>query len=371
MPASAVRSVGCAASGRIQFDTTVGAQLRTDRIETGLYRSVARKRIGKVVDAEIGEGSLAVFAQEDMTWTPWLRSIVGVRSDFFGFDVTDRLEALDPAAPRTSGVRKALRTSPKASVVLGRAGGTELFLNFGMGLHSNDARAVVRGDSPGTPLARAIGYEIGVRSSLAGRRLDLAAAAFGLDLDSETVWVGDEGTTEARGPTRRLGVEAEVRLRILPWLFADLDASFVRATFTENPGNANAVALAPTRIISGGVSAIHPRGFLGRVGFFHIGDRPATEDRFLVAEGFIRADATVGYRTTRFELAITVQNLLNTSWREAQFANVSRLASETSPASCGPGTRPAEAGGAFVGCEDLHFTPGAPVNVFGSASVFF
>jgi outer membrane receptor protein involved in Fe transport len=355
----------------VVFDTSVGAQVRTDRIETGLYHSVARKRIGRVVDADIGEGSLAVFAQEDTSWTRWMRSVVGIRSDFFGFDVTNRLEPLDPTAPRTSGVLKALRTSPKASLVLGPSAATELFLNFGMGFHSNDARAVVRGDAPGTPLARATGYEIGVRSSLAGRRLDIAASAFGLDLGSETVWVGDEGTTEARGPTRRLGLEAEARLRILPWLFADLDANFVRATFIENPGNANAVALAPTRIISGGLSALHPRGFLGRVGFFHIGDRPATEDRFLRAEGFTRVDAAAGYRMARFELAVTVQNLLNTSWREAQFANVSRLPNETGPASCGPGTRPVEDGGAFRGCEDLHFTPGAPVNVYGSASLFF
>jgi outer membrane receptor protein involved in Fe transport len=357
--------------GGLRFDTTVGIQMRTDRIDTGLFRTVARKRIGNVVDAQVAQGSIGVFAQEDTTFTPWLRAVVGVRSDFFGFDVGDRLEPFDPAAPRTSGVRQALRTSPKASVVLGPIAGTELFLNVGLGFHSNDARGVIRADAPATPLTRALGYEVGVRSAFAGGRLDIAAAAFGLDLDSETVWVGDEGTTEARGPTRRLGVEAELRLRILPWLYADLDGSLVRATFTENPGNANAVALAPTRVASGGISAVHPGGVVGRIGFFHIGDRPATEDRFLVAEGFTRVDATLGYRASRYELGLQIQNLTATSWREAQFANVSRLTGETAPASCGPGTRPAGEGGAFLGCEDLHFTPGAPINVFGTATMFF
>lgn len=355
----------------LRLDSTVGIQMRTDRIGTWLFRSVARKRIGTVVDADIAESSLGLFAQEDVAFTPWLRAVVGIRSDYFGFDVSDRLESADPAAPRTSGVRKALRTSPKASLVLGPFAGTELFLNSGFGFHSNDARGVVRGDTAATPLTRAFGYEAGVRSLLGGGRIDVAAAAFGLDLDSEIVWVGDEGTTEPRGPTRRLGVEAELRVRVLPWLFADLDATFVRATFTDNPGNTNAVALAPTRVVAGGVNALHPSGLLGRIGFLHIGDRPATEDRFLVADGFTRMDAMLGYRGRRYELSLQVQNLLNTKWREAQFANVSRLASETAAASCGPGTRAATDGAVFVGCEDVHFTPGTPINVFATAALSF
>jgi len=224
--------------------------------------------------------------------------------------------------------------------------------------------------APVTPLARAIGYEAGARATI-GRRVDLAAAAFGLDLASETVWVGDEGTTEARGATRRLGVEGEARARLLPWLWADLDVSFVRAQFTGNAGNGDAVALAPTRLITGGLSARHPRGFFGRVGVFHVGDRAATEDRFLVAEGFTRLDAVAGYRHPRFELALTAQNLTNTAWREAQFGNVSRLPNETGPASCPVGTRPVMDGARFAGCEDIHFTPGAPINVYGTVSLFF
>lgn len=356
----------------LRLDTTVGIQMRSDRIGTGLFRSVARKRVGTVVDAEIAQSTLALFAQEDLAFTSWLRAVIGIRSDYFGFHVNDRLESSDPAGPRTSGVRKALRTSPKASLVFGPFAATELFLNSGFGFHSNDARGVVRGDTAAaTPLTRAFGYEAGVRSVLGGGRIDVAAAAFGLDLESETVWVGDEGTTEPRGPTRRLGIEAELRARVLPWLFADLDATFVRATFTGNPGNANAVALAPTRVVAGGLSVLHPTGLLGRIGFFHIGDRPATEDRFLVADGFTRIDAMLGYRANRYEMSLHVQNALNTEWREAQFANVSRLAGETTAASCGPGTRAATDGAAFVGCEDLHFTPGAPVNVFGTAALLF
>lgn len=353
------------------FDTSVGAQIRNDLISNALHYDRERERLATIVDAEVREGSLAAWAQEDVTWNRWLRSVVGVRADYFGFDVNDRLEDTSTLGTRTSGVRDSLLFSPKASLVLSPLRELDVYLNFGMGFHSNDARGVVRNVEPVTPLTQALGGEIGVRTRLLDR-FDLAAAFFVLDLESEVVWVGDEGVTEARGPTRRLGGELEARLRILPWLYADADFTLSRATFTENPGNASAVALAPTMIVSGGISARHPHGYFGRLGLFAIGDRPATEDRFLEAEGFWRLDATVGYRhRDSFEIVLAGQNLTNQDWREAQFAHVSRLSSETSPASCPPGTRAVEEGGTFLGCEDVHFTPGVPVNVQATLTLFF
>ncbi|MGZ3461477.1 MAG: TonB-dependent receptor, partial [Archangium sp.] len=356
--------------GNIGFDTTLGTQLRSDSIDNGLSHDKARKRLNTVVDASILEGSLGLYAQEDITFTPWLRAVLGLRADSFGFDVDDHLEDLAAPGTKSSGVQQASRISPKASLVLSPLPDTDLYVNAGSGFHSNDARGVVRLPEPVTPLTRARDYELGVRTRLF-ERLDLAGSVFRLDLDSELVWVGDEGTTEARGATRRQGVEAEARLKVLPWLFADADVTVSRATYVQNAGNANAVALAPTLILSGGVSARHPSGFYGRLGVLHLGDRPATEDRFLIAEGFTRVDATLGYRHSWYEVNVGIQNLLDTQWREAQFANVSRLPSEAGPESCPAGTRPVSEAGSFAGCEDLHFTPGAPLNAQASVSLFF
>jgi outer membrane receptor protein involved in Fe transport len=356
--------------GTMSFVTTLGAQLRTDSIDNSLYYDKARERLAPVVNASIREGSLGLYAQEEITFTPWLRTVLGLRADYFGFDVEDPLEDLATPGTKTSGVRQASLVSPKASLVFSAIPDTELYLNFGYGFHSNDARGVVRQPDPVTPLTRARGYELGARTRLFDR-LDLAGSLFRLDLDSELVWVGDEGTTEANGPTRRRGLEAEARLKLLPWLFADADVTVSRATFVQNVGNANAVALAPTLILAGGVSARHPSGAYGRLGVLHLGDRPATEDRFLTAEGFTRVDATLGYRGSFYEVNVGIQNLLNTEWREAQFANVSRLPDELSEESCPAGTRPAGEEGAFEGCEDLHFTPGAPLNAQATVSFFF
>ena len=329
----------------LRFDGTFGVQTRTDSIDNALHYDVRRLRLAHVVDAHIAETSIGVYAQEDISWTPWLRSVIGLRADYFGFSVDDRLG-------NDSGVQQAALASPKASLVVSPLSDWDVYLNFGTGFHSNDARGVVRAENAVKPLTRAIGEEIGTRARLFDR-LDLAATFFYLHLDSEIVWVGDEGTTEARGATRRYGFEGEARMQILPWLFADADVTATRARYVENAGHGDAVALAPKLVVQGGVSVRHPLGIFGRLGVFHIGDRPATEDGSLTAEGFTRLDATLGYRYAFVQLAVAVQNVLNTTWREAQFANASQLANESAPV------------------DDIHFTPGAPVNAQATATFFF
>ncbi len=348
--------------------TTMGLQGRGDLIATDLSHAVERQRDMTRVDADIRQGSAGAFVQQDIAWTPWLRSVAGLRLDYFGFDVTDHLGA-------ASGSESALRASPKGSLVLSPASNTDVYLNAGLGFHSNDARSLV--GEGGTPLTPATGYELGARSRWF-ERVDVAGSLWLLDLDSEIVWVGDEGVTEARGPTRRLGVELEVRAKLLDWLSADGDLTVSRARFRDLPRGEDRVPLAPRLTLTGGLSAQHPGGVYGRLGLRSLSDRPLTEDGFLTAEGFTLLDMTVGYRSGSYEVTLAIDNLLDAAWREAQFATTSRLASEADTASpppadaCPAGTRTETGdGGNFVGCEDVHFTPGTPLNAMLTAKVFF
>jgi outer membrane receptor protein involved in Fe transport len=281
--------------------------------------------------------------------------------------VNDGLEDRMSTGTRTSGERAATRVSPKGTLVLTPFAWLELYENVGLGFHSNDARGVVQGV---TPMTQALGYETGLRAR-ALERVVLRAALFRMDLDSELVWVGDAGTTEARGRTRREGVELDVRTNIMPWLWSDLSLSLTRARFRDLPAGENAVPLAPTRMVSASLTAQHPVGAYGKVAMLHVGDRAATEDRFLTAQGFTRFDLSGGYRYQRYELALSLENLFDSAWREAQFANTSRVAGEDGPAACPGGTRPVSEDGAFLGCEDIHFTPGTPFAVRASASLYF
>jgi outer membrane receptor protein involved in Fe transport len=177
-----------------------------------------------------------------------------------------------------------------------------------------------------------------------------------IDLDSELVWSGDAGDTEASGQTRRFGLELDARYHLSNWLFADADATFTRARYTSNAGNGSAVALAPTRTFSAGI------GVRPTVGDFtpyasarvkSIGSRPATEDESLTAEGFTVVDADAGVRWKNIEAGLDVQNLLDATWREVQFATETRLAYEPKPVT------------------GIHYSPGWPRTVMAKATLYW
>ncbi len=119
----------------------------------------------------------------------------------------------------------------------------EVYANYGRGFHSNDVRGAFATPAV-TPLTRAVGEELGARARLFGR-LDLAAALWQLNLDSETVWNGDDGTTGVSGATTRRGIELEGRYEVTSWLAADLDLTFTRSQFSTDMSNGGGLALAP------------------------------------------------------------------------------------------------------------------------------
>jgi TonB family protein len=360
------------------FDSSVGGGSRVDNITNGLSYVKQRERLSNVADADVHEASVSAWAKEELQLSRWLRLVGGVRADHFTFQVNDRFEDLSTTGTRTSGVRARSLISPKASAIVRAHRTTDVFANFGYGFHSNDARGVVRSVQPVTPLTRTVGYELGTRTRLLGGKLESALAVWGINVDSETVWVGDEGVTESAGATRRIGVEWEGRFEILPWLFADADFTIADAKYRNNAGNGNAVALAPRLTASGGLSALSPKGWRGAIRGLYIASRPATEDKFLNAEATAIADVFAAYRWHDFELTLNVENVLNNRYKAAQFATVTRLAGEAPtnappPANaCPTGTRAASGeNGHFSGCEDVSFSPGNPINVRLTATHYF
>jgi len=248
-----------------------------------------------------------------------------------------------------------MQLSPKAMAIITPTPTLELFADYGRGFHSNDARGAVLAKSPVTLITKATGYEVGARVKPI-KNLELSAAAFLIDLDSELVFSGDAGTTEPSDPTRRYGIEVGGRYHIGNWLFADADATFVNARYSSNAGNGDAVALAPTKTFSAGIGARPTFGEFtpfGSVRVKSIGDRPAIEDRSLTAEGFTTVDANAGLRWKWAEVGVDVQNLFNATWREVNFANESRLPYEPAPVT------------------GIHYSPGWPRTVMGRATVYW
>ncbi|HEY7376556.1 MAG TPA: TonB-dependent receptor plug domain-containing protein, partial [Polyangia bacterium] len=315
--------------GPVTLDTSIGADARSDDIHGELWYTLHRQQLTSVRNDDMHETLMGAYFNEEISPLPWLRLDIGGRADLISFAVDNQLETFDPTAP-VSGVGAAHQLSPKTSLVvtpLDRPNAQlDIYLNYGHGFHSNDVRGVFVQPSV-TPLTRAVGEEIGARARLFGR-WDLAAALWQLDLASETVWNGDDGTTTASDPTDRRGVELETRIELGSGLAADGELTFTKSRFSTDRENGGGLALAPKQTWAGGLSARHAIGAgLGRAGlrFTGIGDRAATDDGALVAPGFTEVDLHLGYRRRWFDVALDVENLLDGAFRSAQFATVSRL----------------------------------------------
>ena len=341
--------------GKSIFTSTIGAQVRVDGIDNALYHDESRERLDDRVHAKISESSVSGYVEEDARLTKWLRFVVGLRADRFDVIVDDLLEDRTNLGNATSGTKGATLFSPKATAVVSPLKQLDLFLDFGRGFHSNDARGAVRAVNPDTLLTPATGYEAGVRfKPIKGLTFD--AAAFLIDLESEIVWVGDEGGTEASGATRRLGVELTGHYIYSNWLFADIESTIVRPRYRSNAGNGDAIALAPTFTFTAGFGMrpkIHDFTPFVSVRLKAITDRPAVEDGSLTADGFAIVDANAGLRWKNIEGAVDIQNLFNSTWREVNFASDTRLAYE-----------PAVITG-------IHYSPGWPFTAIGRATVYW
>jgi len=175
---------------------TLGVQFQNDNIFNSLESARARQTLSVTRSDHIVETSLGVYAENSTRWTPWFRSVAGVRADTYRFRVNG-----DNAA--NAGTVTATIANPKLGLIFGPWVKTEFYVNGG-GFHSNDARGTTITVDPKsgsavdkvTPLVRSRGFELGVRSVwLPG--LQTSLSLYRLDFDSELVFVGDAGTTEA------------------------------------------------------------------------------------------------------------------------------------------------------------------------------
>jgi outer membrane receptor protein involved in Fe transport len=306
-----------------------GVDVRRDGAEVELWRQdQARTRLEAKNRSAVHELASAGYLEGDARLSDEVRVVAGLRAQRLDVTVTDRLTETGPGSG--SGARGASLALPKLSVIVTPREDWQLFANAGRGFHSNDARGAVLRAGAARLLTPAWGAEIGARHRPV-RGIELTAVAFGLDLDSELVWSGDAGTTEASASSRRVGLELGARYAIASVFFADLDATFTSARFRDVPSEESAVPLAPRRTLSAGFGARPTFGAFtpfAALRVKHLGDRPANEDRSLTAAGFTVVDANVGVRYRGVEAALDVQNLLDVDWREVQFATTSRLAYE-------------------------------------------
>ncbi len=322
-------------AGDIGMKTTLGGDVRYDDIHTALYHDTARVRLETTRDNAIRQMNLGVFAEHSFLFSNFSLQF-GVRGDYIGFDVDNLMTGV----PGSEGISQQFLVSPKFNASWNPSSTTTLFYNFGLGFHSNDARVAVSVPT-GNTLPRAYGSEIGARWS--DESLTISTALWILDLDREFIWVGDEGTTEESGRSRRVGMDVEARYQVASWLTVGSELTLSRGRLLDLPDGSNFIPLSPNVTLTS-YASITTDIFTSSLRLRHISDRPANEDNSLTALGYTIVDVTAQVLLSRvLDLTIQCENILNSEWREAQFDTSSRLRSEASPVSevnYTPGTRP-------------------------------
>lgn len=311
---------------------TIGVQARHDAIdEVGLFNTTARARTNTVRLDEVDQTSVGVYYQAAFSPVPWLRLIPGVRADYTRFDVASD-------TPANSGKADDAIVSPKFAAIVGPWANTEFYLNAGRGFHSNDARGSTITVDPVSglpadrvdPLVAATGYEIGFRARPMAD-FETAVALFQLELNSELLFVGDAGATEASRPSRRTGIEWSSHWHPSKNLTFDVDLTWSRARFTDSDLAGNRIPGAIERTASAGAVYDTSSWFAG-LRLRHFGARPLIEDNSVRSASSTLVNLETGVRFTRqIEVALSVLNLFDRDVSDIDYFYASQLASEPAP----------------------------------------
>ena len=337
-------------------ESSVGLQVRRDWIDPlGLYRTADAERLSVTRQDLVGQTMLGLYAQSEIEWTRKMRTMFGLRTDVYQYGVTSDLTV-------NSGSGASGMASPKFGVVFGPWAGTEWYVNAGAGYHSNDARGTVIAVDPVsgepadrvTPLVRAKGAEVGLRT-VRIRGMQSTVSLWYLGLDSELLFVGDAGTTEAGRPSRRAGVEWTNYARLASWMTVDADLSFSRARFTDSDPAGDDIPGALDRVVSGGVNVEPRKPVFGSLRLRHFGPRPLAEDGRAMSRSTTLWNGEIGYRfSNKARLVLEGYNLFDAEVSDIDYFYASRLPGE-----------PDE------GIDDVHTHPALPRTARVSLQVSF
>lgn len=332
-----------------------GTETRYDNARVFLGTQTRRNVTGTTSDDKIEELSIEPYLDLEARPLPWLTVQAGLRFAWFRFDGEDAL------ANRSQRDLNDSQWLPKANLTLRPFSDVgpipidvegfrdlEFFVNFGIGYHSNDSRAVFSGGADDA-LARATGVEVGLRTKFLDK-IDVALDGWYLELEDELIFVGDEGTTESAGRTDRLGVEFAATAWPLDWWYLRGDVAYTSVRLDDGDVP---VPQAP-RFVAKAATGIRYEGFAAELNLRHLGERYATDERRdRRLSDYTVLDIAARYRWKFFEVGIAIENLGDTNWSSSEFYY------ESQPTPTGASS------------EDFHFSPGNPRNVRGWISAYY
>ncbi len=321
--------------GKFKAEIKTGIQVRYDDVNN-IELTRTKNRITNTKSIMLGnvnELNTGAFYSQKISVTNKLDITVALRFDYFSNKYNDKL--LSQVLHTNSSI-----ISPKINLNYSVNDKVQFYLYNGKGYHSNDTRVAAR-ENGRKVLPPAYGSDLGGIFKV-GKKLVLQSAVWYLWLDQEFVYVGDEGIVEAGGQTQRLGFDASARFEVAKNVYADIDISLADPRALHLSSIENYIPLAPRYSSVGGLTYRKQYGWNGSLRYRYMGNRPANETNTVVAKGYFVVDGAINFTKKKWEAGLSVQNVLNTKWKETQFDTESQLKTETTPVS------------------EIHFTAGTP-----------
>lgn len=332
--------------GPTVWNTAVGFQWRSDLVRQILANATKRQRWNVINDLDFSENALGLWLRENLLLTKWLTIVPGARIDLIAYQgsgtqderyfniYTNQADTLQDQSRDWS--ETAWIFSPKGSVIFTPLRPWDIFVNYGEGFFSNTTLQMA--NRPTGEIPKVCGGEVGTRVFFWNRRITVSAAAWQADKQRDMVFDPQTGLSVVKQKTRRRGLDGEIRVSPLPWLYLATDASYVDARFARSGSR---IPNGPIFLMTNGLGLNHPLGLRGMVRGRYMGERELDQGDF--APPFYVLDLVAGYDTPNWSLELAVDNLLDAEWEDAVFSYE---------------TRPEQNGETLNG---IHWTPGTPL----------
>ncbi|HEY2418644.1 MAG TPA: TonB-dependent receptor, partial [Steroidobacteraceae bacterium] len=284
--------------------------------------------LGFSEDDQIHLASDAWYAQASTHWSPWFRSVIGLREDY--------VYGSDSGSNPGSASRALLQ--PKASLIFRLAAGSELYFSAGRGFHSDDLRGVNQArltHTPGAPLlASQTGEEIGLRQELFAQRLAATVAVFNLDAQSEITYNPDEGMDSAGPGSHRIGYEINATYQALRWLefYGSFSQDRARYTTAFDDGTGHVGFYLPNAPFATGSLNVYVKNlghWSGGLEYRYLGAFPLSSDDRVQGSGYGEWSGDIHYALAGgWGVAVGVFNILNSHANAMEYWYVDRLPGE-------------------------------------------
>jgi len=151
----------------------------------------------------------------------------------------------------------------------------------------------------------------------------------------------------------RRGADLSIRYEFYRHFYFDADVNYSYGRRLHVQSDSVYIPLAPIVTSIAGITYKAPSGINGSLRSRYLGDRPANEAWSRTATGYFLMDASLNYTRKQWEIGISVENIFNIYWKEAEFDIESRLKGEEVPVT------------------QIDYTQGTPRSIKGHVTLFF